>query len=211
MPAALHDALDELAEAAQRSETPEPGQHLRPAKPHRVERLQRQPSEERDACQREEHLVPGLLMEVRETSSRRVTSLTQALLPRTSRSPSLAFQRQLGKITPYLFPHLGGPHKGEPRLGFRKLWRTACKLAGVPGRIPHDFRRTAVRNLERRGIARSVAMKITGHKTKASTGGTRSSVMPTFKRLPAASRARFRARSSVPTLRPARNYATMRT
>jgi integrase len=38
---------------------------------------------------------------------------------------------------------------------------------GVPGRIPHDFRRTAVRNLERRGVARSVAMKITGHKTES--------------------------------------------
>ena len=35
---------------------------------------------------------------------------------------------------------------------------------GIPGRIPHDFRRTTVRNLERRGVAQSVAMKITGHK-----------------------------------------------
>src|SRR5271155_348851 len=39
--------------------------------------------------------------------------------------------------------------------------------AGVPGRIPHDFRRTAVRNLERAGIARSAAMKMTGHKTES--------------------------------------------
>ena len=39
--------------------------------------------------------------------------------------------------------------------------------AGVPGRIPHDFRRTAVRNLERAGVSRSAAMKMTGHKTEA--------------------------------------------
>jgi hypothetical protein len=37
--------------------------------------------------------------------------------------------------------------------------------AGVPERIPHDFLRTAVRNLERAGVPRSVAM--TGQKTEA--------------------------------------------
>jgi hypothetical protein len=34
-------------------------------------------------------------------------------------------------------------------------------------RILHDFRRTAVRNLERAGVPRSPAMEMVGHKTEA--------------------------------------------
>jgi len=54
----------------------------------------------------------------------------------------------------------------HPKVLYRR-WGEACQKAGVPERIPHDFRRTAVRNLERAGVPRSVAMKLTGHKTEA--------------------------------------------
>jgi len=68
-----------------------------------------------------------------------------------------------------VFFYLAGKKAGKrvTESGFNKAWRKARVEAGCPGRIPHDFRRTAVRNLERSGVSRSVAMKLTGHKTEA--------------------------------------------
>lgn len=73
-----------------------------------------------------------------------------------------AAQRETRAVVPWVFHRDGRPVKD-----FRTAWTNACKAAGVPGRIVHDFRRTAVRNLEPAGFSRSVAMRMTGHKTEA--------------------------------------------
>ena len=78
-------------------------------------------------------------------------------------------QNERGLIVRHVFCYTIGTKAGQgiTESGFNKAWRKARVAAGCPGRIPHDFRRTAVRNLVRAGVPERVAMQLTGHKTRA--------------------------------------------
>ena len=71
-------------------------------------------------------------------------------------------ERELGRGVPHVFTR----PNGEPVGSFNKAWATACRSAGVPGRVLHDFRRTAVRNLVRAGVPERVAMQLVGWRSR---------------------------------------------
>jgi integrase len=81
-------------------------------------------------------------------------------------------KRTRGLIVPWVFFRMvakkrGGEKYPRPVRAFNKEWANACRAAGCPGRIPHDFRRTAVRNLVRASVPETIAMRLTGHKTRS--------------------------------------------
>lgn len=81
-------------------------------------------------------------------------------------------QRKAGHLCPFVFFRLvakgrRGPLQPRGIVSITKAWKAACRAAGCPGRIPHDLRRTAVRNMVRAGVPERVAMQLTGHKTRS--------------------------------------------
>jgi integrase len=71
-------------------------------------------------------------------------------------------EQATGQVVPWIFHR-----NGRPLVSIRKAWDKACTAAGFPSLIPHDLRRSAVRNLERAGVPRSTAMQLVGHQTES--------------------------------------------
>ena len=63
---------------------------------------------------------------------------------------------------PYVF-HRGG----RPIKSFRKAFKAACGAVGLNGMLPHDMRRSGIRNLRRAGNDEHDCMEISGHETRA--------------------------------------------
>lgn len=56
---------------------------------------------------------------------------------------------------------------GKPVKSFRRAYKSACEKAGLTGSVPHDMRRSGIRNLRRAGNDEHDCMEISGHKTRA--------------------------------------------
>jgi len=85
--------------------------------------------------------------------------------PISSDLEPLMLRRRAARIVglPYVF------HRGRKKIGitgWRNTFVKARKAAGRPDVLPHDCRRTAVRNLLRCGVPEKVAMELIGHRTR---------------------------------------------
>ncbi len=69
------------------------------------------------------------------------------------------------RMVPWVFHHRGGQPVAPTTL--RGWWRNAAAVAGHPGLIFHDLRRSGVRNMIRAGVTEPVAMSISGHRSAA--------------------------------------------
>jgi len=56
---------------------------------------------------------------------------------------------------------------GKQIRSFRKAFKAGAKEIGYEGLLPHDMRRSGVRNFRKSGLSESEGMALSGHKTSS--------------------------------------------
>lgn len=74
-------------------------------------------------------------------------------------------EQALGRIVPWVFPSETGEQMRAKH--FRKRWRAACAAAGIVGKRPIDYRKTAIMRWEADGMPRSTQMAYSGHRSES--------------------------------------------
>jgi integrase len=111
----------------------------------------------------EEGRVVRLDVGTTKNNGGRVFPFTPALetLLKAQRRYTETVAKHTGQIITFVFHR-----EGKPIRDFRGAWDKACERVGLGALIPHDLRRSAVRNLVRAGVPEQIAMRLTGHKTR---------------------------------------------
>ncbi len=97
--------------------------------------------------------------------------LRDVLMERISAVAQL--ESDIEKPIPWIFVHLQNRSRGRAGQPYRinshayRMWKAACDAAGISGRIFHDFRRTAYRNLVMARIPPQIARAWVGYETEA--------------------------------------------
>lgn len=95
-----------------------------------------------------------------QTKNRKATTFPLEPFPELQAAIARRKKASKGLITPWVFHR-----KGERARSIRKGWEIARFKAKVPGRLIHDFRRTAVRNLKKMGWSDTEVMNMVGLRT----------------------------------------------
>ena len=113
---------------------------------------------------REVRLEPGETKNGEARTFPMIPEIKSILQDRATARDRLA--RDSGTIYARVFWYL---RRGQvlPIGDFRPSWKKACEQAGLPGRIFHDLRRSAIRNMVRKGVPERVAMMLSGHRTRS--------------------------------------------
>jgi integrase len=110
------------------------------------------------------HIVDGMLvLNAYETKNGQPRKFPLETIPELKETIEQQLQAtrtlevESGQMIKWLFHN-----RGNPIIDYLPAWRKACAAARLPGRIPHDFRRTAARNLINAEVDPLTTMQLVG-------------------------------------------------